>query len=203
MISAEDFWQWFDENKERYYSLENLFNHDLYRELQVKVREYHPELSFQIGGVEDDPIRQLTISANGKIENFEKVEELVCQAPIFDKWKIIAFKPADGFDIKIRIGEIEFDPKKLKYVPIELMEYPDVGAIRVYMPEYQEEQRDLFQIGISALLEACLGEKCAALQINYIDVKSEPQTDQEIQMVDEFVHLEKYLEYRQNQIKYN
>ena len=151
MFTAEDFWQWFDENKERFYSLENLFDHDLYRELREKVREFHPELSFQIGGVEDDPIRQLTISANVKIEKFEKVEELVCQAPIFENWKIIAFKPADGFDIKIRIGNIEFDPKKLRYVPIELMEYPDVGAIRVYMQEYQEEQRDLFQIGICLL----------------------------------------------------
>jgi len=155
MFTAEDFWQWFDENKERFYSLENLFDHDLYRELREKVREFHSELSFQIGGIEDDPIRQLTISANGKIENFEKVEELVCQAPIFENWKVIAFKPADGFDIKIRIGNIEFD------------------------------------------------QKCAALQINYIDVKAEPMTVKEIQMADEFVHLEKYLEYRQNQIKYN
>ena len=41
------------------------------------------------------------------------------------------------------------------------------------------------------------------MQINYIDVKAEPQTVKEIQMVDEFIHLEKYLEYRQNQVKYN
>ena len=203
MTTAEDFWQWFDENKERFYSLENLFDHDLYKELREKVRQFHPELSFQIGGIEEDPVRQLTISANGKIENFDKVEELVCQAPIFENWKVIAFKPADGFDIKIRIGNIEFDPKRLTYVPIELLQYPDVGAIRVYMPEYQEEQRDLFQIGIGALLEACLGEKCAALQINYIDVKAEPITVKEMEMADEFIHLEKYLEYRKNQIKYN
>ena len=67
----------------------------------------------------------------------------------------------------------------------------------------KQKQRDLFQIGIGALLEACLGEKCAAMQINYIDVKAAPQTVQEIQMAEEFIHLEKYLEYRQNQIKYN
>ena len=203
MITAEAFWSWFDGNRPRFYAIEEVFDKDLYMELQTKLRQYHPQLSFQIGGKLESPIRSLTISACGIIANFTQVEELVKQAPVFENWEVVAFKPADGFGIKVNVGGIIFDPKKLRFIPIELVEYPDVSAIRIYMPEYEEEREELFQIGLNALLEACLGEKIAAMQINYIDIKPYPDSPEEYHLSEDFVLLEDYIEYRQNQIKYN
>lgn len=203
MITAKAFWFWFDENRSRFYAIEEVYDKDLYMELQSKLKEYHPQLSFQIGGKLNSPIRSLTISACGIIANFGKVEELVQQAPTFANWDVVAFKPADGFGIKVNVGGITFDPKKLRFIPIELVEYPDLSAIRIYMPEYEEEREELFQIGLNALLEACLGEKIAAMQINYVDIKPYPESPEEFQMSEDFVLLEEYIEYRQNQIKYN
>ncbi len=203
MITAENFWSWFDENRQKFYAVKEVYDKDLYMELQAKLKEYHPQLSFQIGGKLSSPIRSLTISAAGIIANFGKVEELVEQAPVFENWEVIAFKPADGFGIKVNVGGITFDPKKLRFTPIELVEFPDISAIRIYMPEYEEEREELFQIGLNALLEACLGEKIAATQINYVDIKSYPESPEEFQMSEDFVLLEEYIEYRQNQIKYN
>ena len=203
MISGEMFWLWFEENKFRFYEIEDMYDKDLYMSFQKKLREFHPQLSFQIGGKTDSPIRTLTITANGKLENFGKVEELVCLAPEFDNWKVRAFKAADGFGIKVNVGGVIFDPRKLRFTPLELIEYPDVSAIRIYMPEYEEERDELFKIGIKALLEACLGEREAAMQINYIDICSQPNTDEEYKMSEDLTLLGKYLEYRKNQIKYN
>lgn len=203
MRLAENFWAWFDANRTKYYAIEEVYDKDLYMELRAKLGEFHPQLTFQIGGKINSPIRSLTISACGIVSNFDKVEELVKQAPIFQNWEIIAFKPADGFSIKVNVGGITFDPQKLRFIPIELVEYPDVSAIRIYMPEYEEEREELFQIGLNALLEACLGEKTAATQINYIDIKSYPESPEEYQMSEDFVLLEDYIEYRKNQIKYN
>jgi len=203
MITAEAFWSWFDENRTRFYIIEEVYDKDLYMELQAKLKKFHPQLAFQIGGKLDTSVRSLTISARGIIANFGKVEELVKQAPTFQNWEVVAFKPADGFGIKVNVGGIIFDPKKLKFIPIELVAFPDLSAIRIYMPEYEEEREELFQIGLNALLEACLGEKIAATQINYIDIKSYPESPEEYQMSEDFVLLEDYIEHRKNQIKYN
>jgi hypothetical protein len=203
MITAKAFWSWFDENRLKFYAIEEVYDKDLYMEFQAKLKKFHPQLTFQIGGKLHSPIRSLTISACGIIANFARVEELVKQAPAFVNWKVVAFKPADGFGIKVNVGGITFDPKKLKFIPIELVAFPDLSAIRIYMPEYEEEREELFQIGLNALLEACLGEKIAATQINYIDIKSYPESPEEYQMSEDFVLLEDYIEYRKNQIKYN
>lgn len=203
MITAKTFWSWFDENRTRFHAIKEVYDKDLYMELQAKLKKFHPQLTFQIGGKLDTSVRSLTISASGIIANFEKVEELVKQAPTFQNWEVVAFKPADGFGIKVNVGGIIFDPKKLKFIPIELVAFPDLSAIRIYMPEYEEEREELFQIGLNALLEACLGEKIAATQINYIDIKSYPESPEEYQMSEDFVLLEDYIEYRKNQIKYN
>jgi len=203
MITSEKFWSWFEDNRSRFYAVEEVYDKELYLELQTKLKEYHAQLTFQIGGKLNSPIRSLTISASGIISNFGKVEDLVNQAPFFENWDIIAFKAADGFKIKVNVGGVIFDPKKLRFIPIKLVEYPDVSAIRIYMPEYEEEREELFQIGLNALLEACLGEKIAAMQINYIDIKPYPDSPEEYQLSEDFIQLENYIEYRKNQIKYN
>ena len=203
MTPAGTFWLWFDKNRTKFYAIKEVYDQKLYLELQTKLREFHPQLTFQIGGKLDTPIRSLTISANGVITNFGKVEELVNSAPIFQNWDVIASKPADGFGIKVNVAGIIFDPKKLKFIPIELVEFPDVNAIRIYMPEYEEKREELFQIGLIALLEACLGEKIAATQINYVDIKSYPESPEEYQMSEEFILLEDYIEYRRDQIRCN
>ena len=203
MNTAEKFWTWFSDNKKRFHDINETCDKDLYMELQKELRLFSPQLSFQIGGKIGSTTRTLTITANGRIENFEKVEELVSQAPIYDNWQIVAFKPADGFDIKVNVGGIIFDPKNIRFVPIELVDYPDVSAIRIYMPEYEEERNELFMIGLTALLEACLGEKMAATQINYMDIRSYPESHQAFQMSKNLIELEDYIEYRNQQIKYN
>ena len=203
MITAEMFWTWFDDNKKEYHEIEEVYDKDLYLQFQHKLREYHPELTFQIGGTLGSNVRTLTISACGIIENFDKVEELVSQAPVYEKWQIEAFKPADGFGIKVNVGGVIFDPQKLRFVPIELVAHPEVSAIRVYMPEFEEGRNDVFKIGVNALLEACLGEKKAATQINYVDIQSYPKSPEEYKMSADFVDLEKYIEFRNNQIMYN
>jgi len=203
MNTAEQFWKWFDENRQRYYEIEEVYDKELYQLLQTKLSEYQPFLSFQIGGTIGSPTRTLTITANGNLELFSKVESLVAAAPTFNFWEVKAFKPADGFEIKVNVGGVIFDPKKLRFTPLEITKYPDIGAIRIYMPEYEKNKDELFRIGVNALLEACLGEKKAALQINYFDIQSYPESPEEYQMSEDFTLIEEFIEYRENMKKYN
>jgi len=203
MNTGEQFWNWFEGNRQRYYEIGENYDKELYQLLQTKLSEVQPFLSFQIGGTIGSPIRILTITANGNLELFSKVEEIVTLAPKFKNWEIRAFKPADGFQIKVNVGGVVFDPKKLRFTPLEILQYPDMGAIRIYMPEYVNEKDELFRIGVNALLEACLGEKIAALQINYFDITNYPESPEEYQMSEDFTKLKKFIEYRENMKKYN
>ena len=65
---------------------------NLLDELLFHLHEYCDELYFEAGG-HPNGIQELIITAEGKIENFEKVEKLISQAPILDNWNFISFIP--------------------------------------------------------------------------------------------------------------
>ncbi len=69
-------------------------------ELQGQIHYVHPELWFEVGGHPRGP-RELVVTAEGKVEIFPWVQDLVRAAPRIPGWEIIAFKQPQGFEFTI------------------------------------------------------------------------------------------------------
>lgn len=199
MNAATAFWQWFDANKDRFTGIEGQMPEDLLDEILDKLHDFHPELYFQIGGKKGE-MQELIITADGAIRYFDAVEELVMNAPTINNWKIIAFKPADGYQMAINYKGLDFVPKKLWFLPMAQKKNPDRIGIRVGIPEFEESRKDDFLMGIYLLLDTCLGEKSAALDLDYVDVCLLPADPASAGMV-EFVELGKFIEWKKAKTK--
>jgi hypothetical protein len=177
-VSPKEFWAWFELNNKKYLFLNEVekdIKETLLNELLSNLHAYCDKLFFEIGGHPDDQEIELIITAAGDIDYFNKVEELIAQAPSIKDWKFIAFKPGIGFDIFIEYAGLKFDPSEIWYLPLELDGQPDMLGLKVCYKNYELARKDDFLSGTFLLLDAGLGEKRAVLDIKYVEVDSLPE----------------------------
>src|SRR5882757_1304718 len=96
LLKGYQFWKWFSLNQASYQHLDNKEYDEveyLLNELLQQLHAYCDKLVFQIGG-KHSHIKELIISAEGNVEYFNVVEELVMMAPRLSTWTFIALAPA-------------------------------------------------------------------------------------------------------------
>ncbi len=175
---AIEFWNWFNQNQNQFLFLTQVDENERDRLLNGLLEQLHlydENLYYEIGGNPNADKVDLIISAGGIVDYFESVENLVAQAPEFKNWNIIAFKPPMPEDHTISINDIKFDAKKIIFIPLESVDEPNAVAIRVCYPDLDEENRNLFISATFLLLDALVGEKATALEIDYIEVEKTPE----------------------------
>jgi hypothetical protein len=185
-MSASEFWKWFEENNKKYLFLNEVeedVKKELLEDLLAKVQSFSDKLFYEIGHHPDSTEQELVITANGDINYFEKVEELVAAAPQIKDWKFIAFKPALGFEFSIDYNGLHFDPANTWFQPLELEERPLDLGVRVCYPDFDEEREDDFISGTFLMLDAGLGEKTTALDIKYLEVDKMPANPEQEEML--------------------
>lgn len=171
------FWDWFAKNQSQFLFLSQVDADErnrLLNELMEKLREYDENLSFEIGGHPDSEKVDFIISADGIIDYFESVENLVAQAPELSNWNIVAFKPPMPEDHTIKINEKEFDAKKIIFIPLTNPDEPSAVAIRVCFADLDEENKNLHINASFLLLDALIGERATAIDIDYIEIEKTP-----------------------------
>lgn len=196
MNSAKYFWQWFDENKHKYSNLEVPNREELLNEFLAKLHDFHPELYFQIGGKKGEWL-EVVITAEGDVRHFEMVEQLVMNAPQIEGWRVTAFKPPEGFNFSVRYKDLVFDPSQLWFLPLGLKDNPDRIGIFVAFPDYRQAIHNDFLHGTFLLLDTCLGEKSAALDLDFVDVCPLPPDPEDSGMV-EFVNVKRFIDWKKN-----
>jgi hypothetical protein len=194
MNSASAFWEWFIDNNQKYQDLQNSDKERLMNEFLSKLQDFHPQLYFQIGIHKNDDF-EVVITADGRVDNFEKVEDLVRNAPNIHNWKITAYKQPKGFNFATRYKGIIFNPDKLWFMPLENKDHPKNLGIRVGIKEFDKHRENDFYFGISILLETCLGEKSAALDIDYLDICKLPENPEETGWI-ELPQIQQYIEWK-------
>lgn len=178
MDNAKKFWDWFSTYNHRYLFLtevDETERNKLLGEILEKLEAYNENLYYEIGGDPNAEKFDFIISAGGIIDEFESVEKLVSQAPNFDKWNIIAFKPPMPEDHTIAIDGKEFDANKIIFIPLTSDETPNTVAIRVCYPEFEESEQNLYINATFFLLDALIGEKSTAIDIDYLEVVQTPK----------------------------
>jgi len=167
-LKQQKFWEWFSKNQEKLYNTE-LQNHDLqnqyFNELSDELGKIHPDLVFEFTPIQENKIKEFTISADGIEELFPIVISLIDKAPNIDKWKISAFRQriaGDGLAIKFGELSIGYDDMYFRYIE----ENGKLG-IELNIRHYTEEP--MMQNAIYILLDSLIGEYDVVTKIDWID----------------------------------
>jgi hypothetical protein len=200
-MAASGFWHWFELNNTKYlflHEVEDAVKTAMLEELLAELHRFSDKLFFEIGQHPDKTEQEFIITANGDVNYFEKVEELIKAAPEIKDWKIIGFKPAMGFEFSIEYNGAGFDPADAWFLPLEMENRPlDLGVCVCY-PYYDEEKREDFISASFLILDAGLGEKATALDIKYLDVGPLPDNPEEEGMLP-LAQLPEYIEWLKNE----
>ena len=173
MLSSTDFWEWFKKNNSQYFFL-NQIDDESERErvmdlLLEKLHQFSDQLYFLIGGHPDDT-QDLIITAEGNVDYFSKVEELVNAAPALDNWNIIAFKPQAEEPFTINYNKAKIDTSKAQFIPLENKKQPELLGLRLIVDEYSIDNKQDFLNAAYEVLDTLLGEKLNALYIKHVEV---------------------------------
>lgn len=169
------FWNWFSDNNERLTMLGDLDEKEqqsLLEELQGQLEAYCEGLTYEMG--EPTPSgRTLTFSAEGDMDLFRYVVELVDNAPDLDWWEFVAFKQPKGTDLKVTFDKYRFETKQMYFMQLESEEEPDILGIRVALPNPVADDDDQL-VGVYVTLEAMIGEFDCSTLIGYLDTCAIP-----------------------------
>ena len=118
--------------------------------------------------------RTLTISAEGDMDLFEQVVNLIDNAPDVDWWEFEAFKQPKGKGLKVTFDKYKFDTSKMYFMQLENEEEPEILGVRVALPKVVKDDDDQL-VGVYVTLEALIGEFDCATLIGYLDTVEIPK----------------------------
>jgi hypothetical protein len=175
---VKEFWNWFARNNHQYLFLSDVDDDEknaMMEKFLERLHQYCEHLYFEIGAHPKDDKVDLIITADGIIEYFEKVEELVDAAPDIPGWQILKFRQPHGPGFTADYGDKVFDPEEIIFIPLYNEDMPDAIAIRVCYPDYAEDEKNTFISGTYITLDSLIGEKSAVMDIDYLDVVMTPE----------------------------
>jgi hypothetical protein len=182
----EAFWNWFSKNQSQYYEFENN-QEKLFDELSARLKEIDTNLVFEFGPIRDN-VREFTISADGIIDSFPKVQQLVNDAPTFTNWKINAFRQRiTDEDISIK-----YDDFKISYEDIFFRYSEENGKIGVELNIRNYKDDANYNNAIYLLLDSLLGEYDVETKLSWIDRKQLNESN--VDSLYKFVELRKLVD---------
>lgn len=159
------FWDWFKSNSERYYILD-MEDESMFDELISRLKDIDKNLTFEMGPAGNDGVREFIISADGIVESFSSVINLVGLAPALKKWKVVAFRPrVKGDDIMVEYG----DDLLLSYDDIFFKYFPDSNKIGVELHIRDYGDSEDIDSAVFILLDSLIGEFDMEMEIGWID----------------------------------
>lgn len=176
------FWDWFRNNSERYYLLD-MEDESMFDELINRLKEVDKNLTFEMGPPGRDGVREFIISADGIIESFSAVINLVELAPKMKKWKIVAFRPRiKGDDIMVEYG----DDLLLSYDDVFFKYFPDSNKIGVELHIRDYGESEDVDSAVFILLDSLIGEYDMEMEIGWIDrtVLNDDEMDDLLPMIE-------------------
>lgn len=194
----EEFWRWFATHNIEFSRLGNTDEPfwDLALERLKKVDEH---FWFELSR-ERDPAREFIVTAEGHIASFPTAEELVRLAPSIEGWTFIALKPAQGFRFTTDYEGTRFDPRQMWFLPLESKSRPGDLGIRIAIPGLDGIDKTLAHTAVLVILDTGLGERSAALDLQYTEVTDVP-ADPASEGYIELPELADYIAWRKKRLR--
>lgn len=155
MSKAKDFWIWFESRCDYIYQNLEKDTDNIALEITEHLKMVHDDLEFEIPFDVECDIRELIISADGLIELFDIVSEIVTNAPKLKQWKITAFRPR----LHQRNQIIDLDGITMDYHDVFFTQEPlkEGIKIKVYLNNYDGNDNRYVHLYF-LLLDSLIGE---------------------------------------------
>jgi hypothetical protein len=175
--SPEDFWNWFVKNKDDYKALNLIEDQNernkIINALGIQLDKYCKHLTWEIGN-DPNSDQELIITAEGKIEYFDKVRAIVSSAPKINGWQIIAFKPPIPGNFISKWKDSIIETKEIAFEATYLKETQEL-AITVYLQNYNSLKNcDSLNAQVNKMIDTIIGEESFATDIHYFDLEPVP-----------------------------
>lgn len=162
MKTADEFWTWFSAQEPR---LRSADPKDVTGEIEDRVRLLDERIGVELG---DAIIRELIFTVYVQVEAFAMVKALVAAAPKFDCWKMVALKPARGFDFALDVDGRAVDASAITFEPLDSPAMPGAIGLRFFVDDALAANAN--RGGVLRLIVATgIGEEAAA-RITHIEV---------------------------------
>ena len=191
MSSEGDFWEWFESNQTKVEAYK-VGDEQILNEIMASLHKYNSSLYFEFS-TNSEP-KEFIITAEGDPQQFDSVMKLVSSAPNIEGWKFIAFKPAHGFDFITNYEGVNYDPKKLWFLPLVSKKVPNTIGLRIGIPSYDEDLHQYAKSAMYIVLDGGIGEKNVIEHIHYLETGLLPE-DPEGEGYIELENLNQYIEY--------
>jgi hypothetical protein len=161
----QTFWIWFQNNQDALFDFEK-DQEKVFDRLGTELHKVHPSLTFEFGPKTDDR-REFVISADGIREAFPKVESLYAAAPSLPRWKFVKFRP------RRKPNDISYGGVYVKHetVTVQAARAGEKADIVVFIPGYNEQERNAYLAIAFLVLDEALGEYDVETRIGKIQVK--------------------------------
>lgn len=193
MNTAQQFWNWFSENQERFTGIHGKSMEEvnaLFDEVMPVLHQYNEGLSLEIGA--QKPPYEIIITAEGMKKHFAAAEQLVALAPAIPNWQVTALKPAVGDHFDFKMGAITVNCENLQFIPLQDEDDEDAVAIRIIHRDYPVEDgalKNALTTGIYNVMDCLLGEKNATLDISSLEIAAEEQEGDKVLPFKELPHF--------------
>lgn len=155
MTAQEEFWKWFIKHEAELFEFDPSLETErerIFSLLAGELQRIDSDLAFEFGP--NEPKREFIISAGGIKRAFPIVASLVNSAPPLHRWQVIAFRPRRTFANAVEFQGKRVDPKDVQF---SLLDNGSMAGLYLFIPNFQEDDIDLKQIGY-LLLDEMLGE---------------------------------------------
>lgn len=198
MTNEQLFWKRFQENEAKYFFLNQIEDKNergrILNILLHHLHQYCDQLFFEIGGYLDKQ-QDLIITAEGNSNFFDKVEDLVREAPVLKHWNIVAFKPPVT-NVIIEYNNIKLDPNTMYFLPLQNETSQKIG-LRIYIPFYNSTYENDFLSATYLVLDNILGERSNALNIGYVEIEALASVSEKQELI-ELSKLPRYIDWKKS-----
>jgi len=172
--AIQEFWCWFQEHRGEFDILTDTAAP--FWDLALKrLQRLDKRLWFELSQPDGND-REFIITAEGHVDVFPLAESVVAYAPEIRGWQFVALKPPRGFDFKTTYEGIRFEPGAMWFLPLECSSTPEELGLRVAVPDFTENIERQTMNAVMVILETALGERAAAVDIQYLEVVKLPES---------------------------
>ncbi|QNM84846.1 DUF695 domain-containing protein [Polaribacter pectinis] len=199
--SYQDFWDWFLQYEEEFYSVikkggSNRIATDFFDKIAPKLDQLKEGIWY-LTGMLDDNTADLILTADGEIKNFYIIEELIEVAPEIKGWKFRALKPKHKIEnVGIEMAGFSFSSDNLSFYSNDLKDYPDEIDLTIIHDNYSEENKQDIINGTYIFIDNYLGELDSISIIDNIVFKKKEDAEKELIPIEK---LESFINWRQKE----
>lgn len=153
----ESFWQWFQDNQRAYLIFDDSNREIVFDQLNKKMSKVNKHLTFEFSHELIEGKREFIISADGMVEAFGDVLDLVESAPEMAGFEIIPFRQPSDEEFEVEYNGVKLTWDDVFFTAVEDEKTEDI-SLKLYLKNLTEENEEAYTSALFILLDTVIGE---------------------------------------------